>query len=134
MFWDKYNKICKERNIKPRKLAVELDISPATVTRWINGSVPKMETVKKLSEMLQVPVVYFFNEDEELDNVLKIVKARRNVQKIVELCDELNDSQIDTLFMCIAQMKIKKIEEECEKRKEQILLDYNAELLNNLRG
>lgn len=70
----------------------------------------------------------FFNEDEELDNVLKIVKARRNVQKIVELCDELNDSQIDTLFMCIAQMKIKKIEEECEKRKEQILLDYNAEL------
>lgn len=55
MFWDKYNKICKERNIKPRKLAAELDISPATVTRWINGSVPKMETVKKLSEMLQVP-------------------------------------------------------------------------------
>ncbi|UKI15498.1 MAG: hypothetical protein L6V87_06945 [Ruminococcus sp.] len=53
-------------------------------------------------------MVYFFNEDEELDNVLKIVKARRNVQKIVELCDELNDSQIDTLFMCIAQMKIKK--------------------------
>lgn len=51
----------------------------------------------------------FFNEDEELDNVLKIVKARRNVQKIVELCDELNDSQIDTLFMCIAQMKIKRL-------------------------
>ena len=50
-----------------------------------------METIKKLSEMLQVPVVYFFNEDEELDNVLKIVTARRNVQKIVELL--LNEAE-----------------------------------------
>lgn len=133
MFWDKYNTICKERNIKPRKLAAELDISPATVTRWINGSVPKIETIKKLSEILQVPVVYFYNEDEGLDNVLKIVKARKNIQKIIELCNELNDSQIDTLFMCIAQMKIKEVEEECEKHKEQILLDYNAEFQDNLR-
>lgn len=124
MFWDKYNKICKERNIKPRKLAAELDISPATVTRWINGSIPKMETIKKFSEILQVPMVYFYNEDAEFDNALKILTAKKNIQKIVELCDELDDSQIDTLLMCIAQMKIKKVEEECEKRKEQILLDY----------
>lgn len=124
MFWDKYNKICKERNIKPRKLAAELDISPATVTRWINGSIPKMETIKKFSEILQVPMVYFYNEDAEFDNALKILTAKKNIQKIVELCDELDDSQIDTLLMCIAQMKIKKVEEECEKRKEQILLDF----------
>ena len=124
VFWDKYNKICKERNIKPRKLAAELDISPATVTRWINGSIPKMETIKKFSEILQVPMVYFYNEDAEFDNALKILTAKKNIQKIVELCDELDDSQIDTLLMCIAQMKIKKVEEECEKRKEQILLDF----------
>ena len=133
VFWDKYNEICKERNINPRKLAAELDISPATVTRWINGSVPRMETIKKLSVILQVPVVYFYNEDKEIDNVLKIVKARNNIQKLVELCNGLNDSQIDSLFICIAQMKIKKVEEECEKRKEQILFDCNTKLWDDFR-
>ncbi|MDY2865010.1 MAG: hypothetical protein SOT68_12600, partial [Oscillospiraceae bacterium] len=88
-------------------------------------AVAKINAIKEENSFINMTL------SKELNNVLKIVKARRNVKKIVELCDELNDSQIDTLFMCIAQMKIKKVEEECEKRKEQILLDYNAEQLFN---
>ena len=36
MFWQKYVELCEQNNIKPRMLAKELGVSPATVTRWKN--------------------------------------------------------------------------------------------------
>lgn len=37
MFWQNYNDICESNGVRPRKVALELGIADATVTRWKNG-------------------------------------------------------------------------------------------------
>lgn len=64
MFWQKYVSVCEERNIKPRVLAKELEVSPATVTKWKNGSIPNRDTLERIAEKLGVSAEYLLNDDE----------------------------------------------------------------------
>ena len=64
MFWQKYVELCEQNNIKPRMLAKELGVSPATVTRWKNGSVPGKETLETISKKFNVTVDYLINDAE----------------------------------------------------------------------
>ena len=43
MFWTKFVELCEGQGLKPRKIAAEFDVAPATVTRWKHGSVPRAE-------------------------------------------------------------------------------------------
>ena len=40
MFWTKFVELCEGQGLKPRQVADEFDVAPATVTRWKHGSVP----------------------------------------------------------------------------------------------
>lgn len=64
MFWAKCEEKCKEQNITMRSLANELGISPATVTKWKNGSLPNAELAGKLATRLDVSIDYLLSEDE----------------------------------------------------------------------
>ena len=79
MFWQKYVSICEEKNVKPRAIAKELDVSPATVTKWKNGSIPNRETLEKIAERLDVSAEYLMN-DEEYEITLR---DKRNMFKKV---------------------------------------------------
>lgn len=47
MFWQKYVEICEKNNVRPRKVAAEIGVADATVTRWKNGSTPNRDTLEK---------------------------------------------------------------------------------------
>jgi transcriptional regulator with XRE-family HTH domain len=51
--------ICKEKGVTMEKIALELGITPNTLTRNINGN-PTIETLEKVANTLGVPMVELF--------------------------------------------------------------------------
>jgi transcriptional regulator with XRE-family HTH domain len=50
------NEVMMERQCKPNKLAAELRISPATVSRWLSGQdIPSPRSCQKLAEYSGIP-------------------------------------------------------------------------------
>ena len=64
MFWEKYTELCEKNNIRPRKLAAELGMSPAGVTRWVHGSVPNRETLEQIAAKFGVTTDYLISDEE----------------------------------------------------------------------
>lgn len=82
MFWDKYTELCNRQGIKPRALASELGVAPATVTRWKNGSIPNKDTLERIAGRLGVSADYLISEsstdstlDEKKNPILKLKSA-----------------------------------------------------------
>jgi len=65
MFWNNFNKICIEKNIKPNPVAKEIGVSSATVTNWKNGAIPNGETLIKLANYLNVSIDYLLGRTTE---------------------------------------------------------------------
>lgn len=66
-------KVCKELNINQAELSRKLDVSPATVSDWAKGNIPKMAEMA-LELML---------ENKEIKEHLKNIKAfYETLQKI----------------------------------------------------
>lgn len=58
MFFDKYSELCKKKGKTPTGVAIELNVSRATVNYWKNGNVPKQDTLIKIANYFNVSVDY----------------------------------------------------------------------------
>ena len=63
-FWQVCETTCEEHDTTVRALAKELGISPATVTKWKNGSVPNKEIAAKMAAKLDVSVSYLLGDED----------------------------------------------------------------------
>ena len=60
--------ILKERGIKMKDLAKQIDIAPETLTRTLKGN-PQYSTLKSIADILGIPVKELFNgEDAQTEN------------------------------------------------------------------
>ena len=57
VFWKKYNELCNEHGVKPRAVAKELEISSATITKWVNDGMPNLEMISKIAQYFDVPII-----------------------------------------------------------------------------
>lgn len=64
MFYNQLIKLCEEHNEKPTPLLKSLGLSATNLKRWQNGSTVNSDILAKLSEHFDVPVDYFFEEDD----------------------------------------------------------------------
>ena len=69
MFWQKYVEVCEKNGVRPRKVAAEIGVADATVTRWKNGSTPNRDTLEKIAKRFDVTVEYLMDSDEITINV-----------------------------------------------------------------
>lgn len=56
MFYDNFQKICEYRNISISSVLDQAGLSRGNLARWKSGITPKIGTLLKLSEILNVPV------------------------------------------------------------------------------
>ncbi|MEG1582150.1 MAG: helix-turn-helix transcriptional regulator [Clostridia bacterium] len=67
--------IRKTRKITQIELAEKINYSDKAISRWENGEVtPDVETLNKLSEIYNVPLTYFFEKHEKIDNLIQAKK------------------------------------------------------------
>lgn len=65
MFYEIVNNLCKARKISITRMAEEIGLSNAAPTSWRRGSVPKLGTLKKISEYFNVSVEYLLGEEQK---------------------------------------------------------------------
>lgn len=65
MFFDKYSELCKKKGKTPTGVAIELNVSRATVNYWKNGSVPKQDTLIKIANYFNVSVDYLLGNEKQ---------------------------------------------------------------------
>lgn len=65
MFYDKFITLCNEKSVKPTPVIKALGISTSYLKRWQNGLLPNAVMLQKLSEYFDVPIDYFFDENND---------------------------------------------------------------------
>lgn len=65
MFYNQLMKLCEENNEKPTPLLRSLGLSATNLKRWQNGSTVNSEILAKLADHFNVPVDYFFQDDDD---------------------------------------------------------------------
>ena len=65
MFFDKYSELCKKKGKSPTGVAIELNVSRATVNYWKNGNVPKQDTLIKIANYFNVSVDYLLGNEKQ---------------------------------------------------------------------
>ncbi len=93
-FCKQFKKILKGKDITQQELAKKLGIAQSMISQWLTGaSNPNLNTLKKLSSVLDVPLSYFFENlnEKNLEEKLKekdfeILKLNN---KILELEKEI---------------------------------------------
>lgn len=81
MFYNQLIKLCEERNEKPTPLLKSLGLSATNLKRWQNGSTVNSDILAKLSEHFDVPVDYFFEDDEPADKMV-ITDDGNSIKKV----------------------------------------------------
>lgn len=56
MFYDQFKRVCEEKKKSPSAVALAVGMSKANVTNWKSGASPKLVTLQRLAEELEVPV------------------------------------------------------------------------------
>ncbi|MCI5996139.1 MAG: helix-turn-helix domain-containing protein [Blautia sp.] len=63
--YDKFEKLLKRNGVTPYRVHKETGISTATLSDWKNGkSQPKKDKIEKICEYFNVPLSYFYGEEE----------------------------------------------------------------------
>lgn len=65
MFYTQLVGLCKERGVKPTHLIKELGFSSGNLKKWADGGSVRSETLVKLSKYFDVPIDYFFDDDNQ---------------------------------------------------------------------
>ena len=63
MFYDQYERLCREHNVKPTRVMRDLGQSSTSPQRWREGMMPKIETVLQIAEYFGVSLDYLFAEE-----------------------------------------------------------------------
>ena len=87
------------------KYAKELGISPATVTKWKNGSVPNKEIAAKMAAKLDVSVSYLLGDEDISIEKVQELGPRRVVETRDGISFEFGSSSYEISRRIKAKLK-----------------------------
>ena len=102
MFYKIVNNLCKERKTTITRMAEEIGLSNAAPTSWRKGAVPKLSTVKKISEYFGVSVEYLLGtETKEETKKAPTPKGERDYLAIMNAFDQADDSTREAILLLL---------------------------------
>ena len=102
MFYEIVNNLCKERKTTITRMAEEIGLSNAAPTSWRKGSVPKLSTVKKISEFFGVSVEYLLGEDQPAETKkAPTPKGERDYLAIMNAFDQADESTREAILLLL---------------------------------
>ena len=63
-FWNKFESLCTQRRESPNRVAKDMGVSSATITKWKNGTIPSGDTLLLVADYFNVSVEYLLKDDE----------------------------------------------------------------------
>ncbi len=115
IFYSRFLELCNRANITPANVANELNLSLPAITRWKNGSMPRVCTLNKISNFFGVTLEYFENVDEEIQKEMRLNskpnKHHTNIRKsssildLINIAQELPENKLEVLLNVAYAMK-----------------------------
>jgi transcriptional regulator with XRE-family HTH domain len=92
VFYEQYYKLCKTQNVSPSRVALGLNISKTSVTRWKNGAIPNAEILQKIATYFNVSTDYLLGNE----SFFSISNDIQHDEIISALLNELKDLDDET--------------------------------------
>ena len=71
MFYDNFDKLCKEKNTSPSAVCIKIGLSKTTSSYWkTSRRIPKRETLEKIAEYLGCSVDYLLGREESTHDMV----------------------------------------------------------------
>ncbi len=103
MFYDVYERLCKEKGEKPYALPMKLGAkSNSMVAQWQKGSVPRIDMLQKIADYFDVSVGYLLDTEKEKAVTLNNDDLDELSLELVSLIRHLSDQE---KRMLLAQLK-----------------------------
>ncbi len=99
MFYDIFERLCREKGVKPGRAADEIGISRATVTNWKkNGYSPRETVMRKVADYFDVSVDSLLNTPETQKAPTLNKKDERDIARRLEETLNLLESSDALMF------------------------------------
>ena len=99
MFYDIFERLCKDKGIRPGRAADEMGISRATVTNWKkNGYSPREAVLRKIADYFEVSLDSLVGNLEQKEAPALTKKDERDIAKKLEELKETLENQDGLMF------------------------------------
>lgn len=112
--YEKFKRLLELKGVKPNRVAKETGISATFFSEWKNGDyTPKREKLVKIADYFDVPVTYFYEDDENQNNKDRIEAAtkylaqnlRDDQKQIIQTAASLTPEEVKAVDLFIRTLK-----------------------------
>lgn len=109
-----FERLCKEKGIKPYKVSQDTGISTATLTNWKKGNyVPKEDKLRKIAEYFGVSFDYLttgedsepYYQDEETARIAQEIKDNEELKGLFSAARDASPETLNTIHQMLLIMK-----------------------------
>ena len=99
MFWERFLLLCNERNMRPNRVAAEIGISSASITKWKRGTIPNSDCLRKIADYFCVSIDHLLGEtdneayESERESRIRII-IDATPEEIAELFSRLKGGEV----------------------------------------
>lgn len=117
MFFDTFLALCEKKNIPPTRVALDIGLSKAAVTRWKQTeSTPNGDVLSKLADYLGCSVDYLLGrdapaeakKDDSTEALPSADKLTPSQQKLVDYASDLTNEELKETLDFIGYLKAKR--------------------------
>ena len=111
--YEKFSKLLEARGVSSYRVAKDIGFMPSVFSDWKAGrSTPKRDKIQKIADYFNVPISYFYGEEEPKpqyfidEETAKLAQGLRDDQKVLmRAARNLTPDQIGILTAMVKQMK-----------------------------
>ena len=112
--YERFKHLLEVNDVTPYRVGKETGIPSTTFSEWKAGrSVPKRDKLKKIADYFEVPVSYFYGEDEQEVETVQMgisldslaTDLREDQRNIIKVAASLTPDQVKAVDMFIRALK-----------------------------
>ena len=108
MFYDVFEKLCKERGTSPSAVCVEIGYAKTTSSYWKQSKrPPKREALEKIADYFGCTIEYLLGREQTVADVFGMIKnaqekqnapAKHSRSEVFNILGQLTDSELDEVL------------------------------------
>jgi transcriptional regulator with XRE-family HTH domain len=91
---EKIKKLAKDKNLSIRQLCIKIEITESGLNYTLKNNTLKIETLQKIADVFEVPISYFFVDDNNLKTEFLTEKLKR-LSNSSEIFEKANETAIE---------------------------------------
>lgn len=116
MYYENFERLCKERNVTPSQVSRSTGIATSTLTNWKKGNyTPKMEKLQKIADYFSVPVDFLtgrnfdqqkeYYVDEEAARIAQRIFETKGLRTLFDAAEDASPKDLELAAQLLKRLK-----------------------------